>query len=354
MYILISVVLAIALTVSVSAAEQVLQLEDFAKTSLTIYNGAMASLLKAGVGNWGSGRAQETTAVLYHGNKTVEITSNDMYNGGRIDFGVPVDATEAFNENDAYFQVAVKTGAGGSVASKSTGRSPTRQKPERKAPSGVPGMSMPGMDLPGMGGPGMLMPGSTMGTSQAQSQRTSRSTSTSTASKGSQRPVRKLRIMITFEGERSLDATVDLYKYGKSKDGWTYIAIPVSELKSRLNLPSYKITRIAICSDGTQPFHIGEVTTSSDPGEIKAYLGGNKNVARNTPVTFSGSASARLTALKYSWDFNEADGIQVEAVGSAVNHTFREAGDYIVTLTVSDQYGIKKPSQAKMRVKVNP
>ncbi|MEW5760224.1 MAG: PKD domain-containing protein [Candidatus Thermoplasmatota archaeon] len=72
----------------------------------------------------------------------------------------------------------------------------------------------------------------------------------------------------------------------------------------------------------------------------KADAGEEKTGYVNQPIYFDGSNSSDPNGdlLTYSWDFDIKNGIQEEATGAKVSHTYGQAGRYIVTLTVSDGF----------------
>ncbi len=71
-----------------------------------------------------------------------------------------------------------------------------------------------------------------------------------------------------------------------------------------------------------------------------AVAGPDQTVNEGDLVTFDGSASSdNVGIVSYSWDFDLTDGIQEDAIGSIVTHTYGDDGIYIVTLTVKDAVG---------------
>jgi PKD repeat protein len=78
------------------------------------------------------------------------------------------------------------------------------------------------------------------------------------------------------------------------------------------------------------------------------------NLALGDEVSFSAAGFGGSTVLKYSWDFDDKDGIQEDAVGQSVRHKFRKPGTYTITLTIADAYGLKKPYTTTMKAVVNP
>lgn len=71
---------------------------------------------------------------------------------------------------------------------------------------------------------------------------------------------------------------------------------------------------------------------------MRANAGGSQVANVNDTVTFDGSRSYTLSGgqLNYSWDFNQSDGIQVDATGVLASHVYETTGIYTVTLTVGD------------------
>jgi len=69
-----------------------------------------------------------------------------------------------------------------------------------------------------------------------------------------------------------------------------------------------------------------------------ASPGGPYSGLAGVPVTLDGTASSDPEGdpLTYAWDFDSSNGIQVDAVGSQVTHTFAAVGTFTVTLTVTD------------------
>ncbi|MDP2216895.1 MAG: right-handed parallel beta-helix repeat-containing protein [Methanolobus sp.] len=61
--------------------------------------------------------------------------------------------------------------------------------------------------------------------------------------------------------------------------------------------------------------------------------------AGSTVIFYGGESFDKYGIVTYSWDFDDSDGIQRDATGMIVNHTFEEQGRYIVTLTISNMKG---------------
>ena len=57
-------------------------------------------------------------------------------------------------------------------------------------------------------------------------------------------------------------------------------------------------------------------------------------------VSFSSVATDEWGIFRYSWDFDNLDGIQQDSIGNSASHTFTDPGTYLVTLTVTDNSGL--------------
>ncbi len=71
---------------------------------------------------------------------------------------------------------------------------------------------------------------------------------------------------------------------------------------------------------------------------VPVINGPSATVLTGEPVIFDATPSSDPDGdtLTYSWDFNDKDGVQKEAVDKKVDHIYYEEAIYVVTLTVSD------------------
>jgi len=278
----------------------------FARREQVIYEGNPVNQATIRLGNWGSGTCKESTQNTYSGSRSIEITPRGLFAGGRIDFANPVDLTNSFNNPDAYLQFVTRF---------------------RGVQSEYDDWAV------GLGGPG--------------------ATDMYAGVPRTARPVRRIRVMLEFEGGPAVERQVDVSAFRLSDDGWMNVSLPLAVFKSELSLPEYELKRLVITGDGMDPFHIGEIRTIRDTTPLQANAGQDKEVARNYLIGFQGVCESGATAVKYSWDFDQSDGIQEQAVGDLVYHRFSKAGNFTVTLTVSDLFGLKQPATSTIKVKVN-
>jgi hypothetical protein len=117
--------------------------------------------------------------------------------------------------------------------------------------------------------------------------------------------------------------------------------------------PGAQLAQLAIFGDKYQQFYLGEITLVTDDTDISVEPLDEQTATINDALTFTGDAQGGASTLKYSWDFDAKDGIQQDKVGQSVSYTYRKAGTYTVTLTVSDVDGLKKPATTTMELEVS-
>jgi hypothetical protein len=107
-------------------------------------------------------------------------------------------------------------------------------------------------------------------------------------------------------------------------EGNNYIAFYSSEWPNAEQRPKLTITTTSVSVDNP-PF---------------AEAGPDQAATTGAAVTFNGSASADDKGLTtYSWDFDISDGIATDATGITATTSYATAGNYTVTLTVTDTAG---------------
>ncbi|MFH0732005.1 MAG: PKD domain-containing protein, partial [Candidatus Omnitrophota bacterium] len=102
------------------------------------------------------------------------------------------------------------------------------------------------------------------------------------------------------------------------------------------NQGSNQITAEAI--DNNENKNQDSINVNFDNQPPSANAGEDKTTEEDQEVTFTGSATDNSNGeITYSWDFDSSDGIQQDATGQQVTHTYADPGLYTVTLTVTDE-----------------
>ncbi len=165
-------------------------------------------------------------------------------------------------------------------------------------------------------------------------------------------------MVLVMDDGKMTECTMSLENAGSSHDNWEELAIPLKAIPG-LSTMSDHIKEIQIFGDTSATFYIGEIRIIHDDTPITIDLQSDQTIAVNDIVTFRGSAEAGPTLLRYEWNFGTNPGpvekngeFMVDAEGKTVQKQFTKSGDYVVTLKVSDVYGIKPPAYEKINIHV--
>ncbi len=287
--------------------------------SVPLYRGIQGSL---DLGSWGSGSAQEVDKPVLVGSRAIRITTQGLYQGGRLTFRQPVDLAPAFANPKTYVRMQARFDATqvGSVGG------------SRGGPGGGPPA--------GFGGPGGF--GGAGGFGGVETARFAAS------------PFERMRFVLTMaDGTQYEMIRPVVVPPSEDPDSYVPLSFPIKAILKKGDgttaaIPTgegAKLKEIAIFGDKYQQFIIGEMEVVTDDTEISAASLEEPIVYTEDIITFSGSAEAGASTLRYSWDFDSGDGIQEDAVGRTISHVFKSSGKRTVTLTVSDEDGIKQSDQ---------
>ena len=271
---------------------------------------------------WGSGTISESDDFAFQGTTSIRVSSRNFYQGGIIILGNPIDLSKASEIPTNLLHITIQAPVG-----QVTFRSGT------DSGGGAAG---------GAGGPGGLGGGAAGGTGGGQT-----STTMDIA-------LSKVRIVITTTDGKKSEAYIDLSSAIPSKSGWKEAGIPLAAIAG-FDRTNKIVKSMAFSGDTIGTFYVGEIKISSD--ETPLYVDANHfelNLAIGDQIVFYAYGTGGATPLKYTWDFDASDGVLVDAVGSSIRRKFRMPGEFVITLTVHDKYGFKKPYSTTIKVTVNP
>ncbi len=297
-------------------------------------------------GSWGSGEVKATTDFVYTGSNSIKVTTHGRYQGARLLLGKPTDLNSAQGEKSAYlqfiFMLPDKNGAGrmggeGGMAGMA-GMMGGRGGRGGGGPGGIGGPGGSG----GRGGPGGGGEGAT------------------TLAKP--KPLANFRIVFVTNDNKRTELQVPIENARPERETWQSFAIPIAAIPG-LRETNGQLKEIQLFGDSPSILYLGEVRVVRDETPIRLDDLDDITIAKNDPRTFTAAAEAGPTPLRYEWAIQgiaARDGdpqevtatYQVVGEGRTFTHKFVKSGDYVVTLTVSDLYGIKKPASKKMNVHV--
>ena len=256
--------------------------------------------------SWGSGKAEPTTDNVLLGDAAIKVTTHGLYQGGRIEFKQPVDLGAALANTHTYLRMMVRfTQSSGSSGG-----------------SGFPGASFGGSD------------------------------------NGSQAPFDRMRFLLIMADGKQYELVRPLdMKTSEDPDAYMPITFPLAAVTKAAGNPlrgeGAKIKSLVISGDKYNEFQIGEMQVITDETEISVTPLEDQIAFINNEMVFSGEAEGGASTLRFAWDWDLKDGIQEDAVGRSVLHTFKTTGKFVITLTITDVDGLKKPQTVKQELEVS-
>lgn len=356
---------------------------------------------------WGSGTASETDELAYEGGHSIRISSRNYFQGGSLTFDKPISLANSFASKANLLRIILRTadqgttlgfggpGAGGAGAGRPGGKDGGGPggfggvggggvggaRGGQGGPGGLPG-GFPG-GFPGggpggrggQGGPGGFpggFPGGGVGGARGGQGGPGgqpggfpggfpgggpggRGGFPGGAGASAVPVFKTLRVIVTTTDGKKSEAYLPVSSSSAGENGWKNIGLPLQAITG-LDRTNKVIKEIAFSGDATATFYVGELRVVSDTTPIRADILGNRtyNLALGDQLILNGSGTGGASILKYSWDFDNTDGIQADAENQQVVYRFRKPGKFKVTLTVTDSFGLKAPATATIEVTVNP
>ena len=288
-----------------------------------IYQGVPVQSSGMTLASWGSGSVTEDPKNVYSGSESLRVVTHGQFQGASLHLSKPVDLGSYVTDKNAYLQLALLLPATG----------------DRMAASGLgkPGFGGPG-GLPGSGGPGS---GGQSGSALAPT----------TKPKG----IENIRMVLIRPSGTSVEVSLPLAN-AVPENSWKLLSIPVAAIPG-VSASSAKFSEIRLFGDNAGIMYVGRIGVVLDSTPIKLTAPTEMIVEVRKPYRYVASATSGATSLKYSWDWDQTDGIQEESIGRSVIHTYynmgQNKGDFIATLTVSDVYGIKPPVKSTFKIHVH-
>lgn len=312
------------------------------KGEVGIYNGQPVKDSGIRLAGWGSGSATETKEDSFNGPTAIKVITHGRFQGARIILDSPIDLKSVSTDPSAYLQftyeIAERTGAGGiSGGYDSSGGGGKGSAPYGGGKGGAGG---------GAGGAGQYG-GGKGGGQYGQGQ------GGADAKLGKPKAIANLRIVLVTTDGKKLDSNLAIENARTQRDTWKGLAIPVATIGG-LKDSSGMLKEILFFGDNPGVIYVGQIRILRDETPIHVDELPERTLAKNDSETFTASADAGPTPLKYEWTIQGVPNAEAAArsevtttytvtgEGRTFKHKFAKSGDYIVTLTVTDVNGLKK------------
>lgn len=271
---------------------------------------------------WGSGAINQTDEAAYEGVYSLRVSTRNYFQGGIINFGSTPDLTSMFGEKNNLLRLTYRLadlnmtlGGGGG--------------------GGKGGKLGDGADAGGLSNSG--------GGGQA-----------ATSTQAIAQSLKSLRFVITTTDGKRSEAYVPISTSGSGDRGWRTAAIPLQAITG-FDKTNKIVSSIALAGDSTAVFYIGDLRVINDATPITGDPNVKTlNLALGDEVDLYAIGLGGSSVLKYLWDFDAKDGIQVDAEGQSIKRKFRKPGKYTITVTIADAFGLKAPHVTTISVTVNP
>lgn len=275
---------------------------------VVLYNGEDASQgLKLAA--WGGGSIEDSTDISFAKGHALKVTTLDPYQGARITFNTPVDLGA---DKSRMFQITLRL-----------------TKADRTFPPPPASTQNNGF---GGNGFGNQENGGGFGPQFTPNQTVSGLTT-----------LKSVHLLFTLANGQQADVIRPYPDVDAGTEQWVNLAVPVAALSFPSGAGS-PLQSVSVGGDDFAVFYVGQIKLVQDTTPITCFAGDRQDVFPRQPVTLHGTASGGASALRYSWDFDDKDGITDQAEGPSVTTQYLKSGTYKVTLTVSDIDGLKKPA----------
>lgn len=289
---------------------------------------------------WGSGTISETDEVAFEGTRSIRVSTRNYFQGGVMTFAKPVELGGAFSDKNNLLRFAIRvadmnltlgggtSGGGGKL--------------------GGGGAAGPGTGAGAGGGGGDIGVGpGTQGGGRPAGAGGSTLTEADTT-------LKFIRVIVTTTDGKKSEAYVPLTTGGGGERGWKSVSVPLQSITGLADT-NKTIKQIAFSGDAISTFYVGDIRTVNDSTPITGSINAtDMNLALGDEVELRAWGNGGSSVLKYTWDFDAKDGIQIDAEGQTVKRKFRKPGKYVITLTIVDANGLKKSFSTTVNATVNP
>ena len=164
--------------------------------------------------------------------------------------------------------------------------------------------------------------------------------------------ISKMRVVLLTDKGQTESGIVPIDQTQEVGDGWFRLALPLAKFAGPGQQPDAQLKRIGIFGDIDDYVYVGRVQMISEDAPLKADAGEKRTVKAKQDISFTAADQDNDAPAKYSWDFDDWDGITEDGIGKTVTWKFMEPGFYTVTLTVKDPGNTKIPAVAHVDVLV--
>jgi hypothetical protein len=352
--------------------------------------------------SWGSGSAESVHERQYVGPEVLKVTSQGPHQGIVLHLAHPLDMGEFMADPDGYLDLRVlpaqtprprgqlaqpgqpgagpagrrgaragaggrggrggregamggmRGGMGGARGGMGGARGGTGEGMGRGMGEGMGGMR--GGARGDMGGPGMggergaggrrgMRQGTTRGAAArpgAQPGLRTPGLQPGAAAAGNAFTLKNLRLVLFTDRGMLVADPVPVGVLGTDERDWIRVSAALSRFRGAEGAGTLRA--IGVFADDSDVFYLGRARLVVDKTPVRAALQAGPTISRvDQIINFSLQLRGGPIDPEVSWDFDDSDGVQEQAVGDKVKYAYKAPGDYMATCTVTDRAGVRSP-----------
>jgi hypothetical protein len=290
---------------------------------------------------WGGGKVEFSDKQNFGGGKySMKVTSGGPYEGARIDFATPTDLGVLSSNPNRFLVLRIIA----PVADQ-----PAPKTPDTSTPTDTTNQNV---SLPSEFPPARLASLDTDAQARVFTVQNDQPAATPPDTTVPTSAVPRIHIVFLFDNGMKADMMRDV-PAPATDPNWVHVSIPLAAIPiPQGTTDALKLKSMWVAGDAPSVFYLGGVDLLTDDTPITCSAGDDQSVSPGDQVSFEANADGGVANLTYQWDYDTKDQFVDQDEGRTVNHTYKKAGTYKVTLTVDDVDGIKKAAVSTVTVKV--
>ena len=347
------------------------------------------------VSPWGGGSAEPVYEASYIGPQVLKVTSPGPYEGIVLHLGRPADLSEFSSSQAAYLdlrllpaqpswrieqetqaaqQRAARTGGARAGAGRTGGMGGGARGGGMGGGArgggmgggargggmgggarggGVGGGMRGGMRGGARGGAGTTRPGAAG--AAAQPGRTPAAGAPGTAGEKAF-SLRNLRVVLFTDQGMMVADSIPVGLLAKDSRGWTPVTVSLSQFRGGSSQGIQEVgsvRAVGVFADESDVFYLGRARLIIDQTPVDVTLKADPSITMpGQLITFTAELRGGPIVPRISWDFDDSNGLQEQALGATAKYLYEKPGDYLATCTVTDRAGVRSPLVKAVGVRI--
>jgi hypothetical protein len=160
-----------------------------------------------------------------------------------------------------------------------------------------------------------------------------------------------LRLVLFTDRGMGIADQVPVGVLSNDERGWTPVAVPLAQFQGVSEAANLRA--IGVFADRSDVFYLGRARLIVDRSPVDITVKADPLItAPDQVIDFSVELRGGPITPRVSWDFDDADGIQEQALGPKVKYLYKTPGDFLATCTVTDSSGVRPPLAKAIGIRI--